>query len=167
MLGRDDFILFAIERFNELPYGVSYRKKHGRPHGKGWGLLLYPAQPLPYWLNLFNKAKKGFFLFFVFIFSQNITFICVFNQRFSLVLIQPSRLRVSTNQSTAVFSLVSNFILCALHFYQQSCVVSCCVACCFAFAHCTKTSILSNCDFQIWPGGILLVPLAKRRRRMF
>ena len=58
LLGRDDFILFAIERFNELPYGVSYRKKHDRPYGRGWGWLLYPAHSPRYWLKFFNKAKK-------------------------------------------------------------------------------------------------------------
>merc|ERR1712116_100798 len=55
-----------MECFGELPYDVSYQKKHVRPHGEGWGLLLYPAQPSSSWLNFFYKAKNMIFLFFYF-----------------------------------------------------------------------------------------------------
>ena len=44
----------------ELPYDVGYPKKHIRPYGGGWGLLLYPAQQSPFWLNF----EIGIFLFF-------------------------------------------------------------------------------------------------------
>ena len=40
-----------MECFGKLPYDVGYQKKHIRPNGGGWGLLLYPAQQSPCWLN--------------------------------------------------------------------------------------------------------------------
>ena len=56
--------MIFMECFGELPYGVGYQKKHIRPHGEGWGPLLYPAPTSPSWLNFFYKAKIGVFLFF-------------------------------------------------------------------------------------------------------
>ena len=70
-LGRNDFNLIIMIFLGELPYDASYQKKHSRPYGRAWGLLLYPAQPPPYWL----KTKKC--LFFIFLLS--IAFICVLN----------------------------------------------------------------------------------------
>ena len=52
--------MIFIECFGELPYDVGYPKKHIRPYGGGWGLLLYPAQQSPFWLNF----EIGIFLFF-------------------------------------------------------------------------------------------------------
>ena len=52
LLGRDDFNLTFMIFSGELPYDVGYPKKHIRPYGGGWGLLLYPAQQSPCWLNL-------------------------------------------------------------------------------------------------------------------
>ena len=62
-VGRDDFNLTFMIFFGELPYDVGYQKKHVRPHGEGWGLLLYLAQPSPSWLNFFTR-QNVFFLFF-------------------------------------------------------------------------------------------------------
>ena len=51
----------------ELPYDVGYPKKHIRPYGGSWGLLLYPAQQSPCWLN----SKIGvFYLIFYFMSSD-------------------------------------------------------------------------------------------------
>ena len=61
-----------MKSFNELPYGVSYRKKHDRPYGRGWGWLLYPAHSPRYWLKFFNKAKKWYFSFFPIILGNNV-----------------------------------------------------------------------------------------------
>ena len=43
-VGRDDFNLTFMIFSGELPYDVGYPKKHIRPYGGSWGLLLYPAQ---------------------------------------------------------------------------------------------------------------------------
>ena len=55
--------MIFMECFGELPYDVGYQKKHVRPHGEGWGLLLYPAQTSPSWLNFFTRQKYDFFIF--------------------------------------------------------------------------------------------------------
>ena len=60
ILGRGDFNFFVLECFGELPYDVGYQKKHIRPYGGGWGLLLYPAQLSRGWLNFSSKAKTAF-----------------------------------------------------------------------------------------------------------
>ena len=73
VLGRDDFNLTFMIFSGELPYDVGYPKKHIRPYGGGWGLLLYPAQQSPCWLN----SKIGVFLFY-FLFH---VFRYVFNHR--------------------------------------------------------------------------------------
>ena len=44
--------------FGQLPYDVGYQKKHIRPHGGGYGPLLYPAQILPSWLNFYKSGLK-------------------------------------------------------------------------------------------------------------
>ena len=36
--------MIFMECFGQLPYDVGYQKKHVRPHGEGWGLLLYPKR---------------------------------------------------------------------------------------------------------------------------
>ena len=65
-VGRDDFNLTFMIFFGELPYDVGYQKKHNRPHGGGQGLLLYPAQTSPSWLNFFTRQKYDFFIIFYF-----------------------------------------------------------------------------------------------------
>ena len=58
--------MIFMECFGELPYDVGYQKKHVRPHGEGWGLLLYPAQPSPSWLNFLQGENMSFFSFLIF-----------------------------------------------------------------------------------------------------
>ena len=65
-IGRDDFNLTFMIFSGELPYDVGYPKKHIRPYGGGWGLLLYPAQQSPCWLNLRIRVFYFIFLFYVF-----------------------------------------------------------------------------------------------------
>ena len=60
LVGRGDFNFSVLECFGELPYDVGYQKKHIRPYGGGWGLLLYPAQLSRGWLNFSSKAKTAF-----------------------------------------------------------------------------------------------------------
>ena len=72
-LGRDDFNLTFMIFSGELPYDVGYPKKHIRPYGGGWGLLLYPAQQSPCWLNL----KIGVFYFIFYFMSSDMSSIIV------------------------------------------------------------------------------------------
>ena len=60
--GRDDF----YGMFRQTPIWRRLPKEHVRPHGEGWGLLLYHAQPSSSWLNFFIRRKYDFFLFFLF-----------------------------------------------------------------------------------------------------
>ena len=73
-LGRDDFNLTFMIFSGELPYDVGYPKKHIRPYGGGWGLLLYSAQQSPFWLNF----EIGIFFIFFRYSPQNV-FRYVFN----------------------------------------------------------------------------------------
>ena len=59
--------MIFMECFGELPYDVGYQKKHIRPYGGAWGLLLYPAQQSPCWLNL----EIGVFYFIFYFLSSN------------------------------------------------------------------------------------------------
>ena len=73
LLGRDDFNLTFMIFSGELPYDVGYPKKHIRPYGGGWGLLLYPAQQSPCWLNL----EIGVFYFIFYFMSSDMFSIIV------------------------------------------------------------------------------------------
>ena len=47
-----------MESFGKLSDHAGYREKHFRLDGFGVGGLLYPAQALPMWQNIFQRVQK-------------------------------------------------------------------------------------------------------------